>query len=284
MRKLRINLHNFILQIKKFNLELALFVKELHSHTENVNEIDDETTKLLIETILAVDKLQATSKIYETSSTNDNQFLNCLNEEIFKIRRHIICCLCHVSINNFDRIQRTQMERFFFFSIMRFALQEQIPLNSEDFELHTQKTSHKEKEIKLNASRHIPVGGTEIGQAANELIKSTSLNAVNSNDNNQMVIRAKSQDTIAINTSIISHAGKLEKAIATEMIDFVSRTQSRIDNEVQILKSLIAYLNAFDSELQLVPFGSSTYGYGGSRTNFNILAYPSEIIIIFRNI
>lgn len=82
-------------------MELSLFVKELRSYTENVNEIDDETTKLLIETILAVDKLQASSKIHETSSANENQFVQDLNEEIFKVRRYIVCCLCHVSKNLF---------------------------------------------------------------------------------------------------------------------------------------------------------------------------------------
>lgn len=76
---------------------MALFVKHLHSYTENVNEIDDETTKLLIETILAVDKLQASSKSHETSTANENQFIYDLNEEIFKVRQYIVCCLCHVS-------------------------------------------------------------------------------------------------------------------------------------------------------------------------------------------
>lgn len=94
------------MQIKKFNLELALFVKELQSYTDNVNETDDETTKLLMETILAVDKLQATSKNHETSLTNENQFVHCLNEEIFKVRRHIICCLCHVSNTSKEKVAK----------------------------------------------------------------------------------------------------------------------------------------------------------------------------------
>lgn len=76
---------------------MALFVKELNSFVNNVNEIDDETTRLSIETIKAVDKLQALSKNRETSSENGNQFVNDLDEKIYKIRRYIVCCSCHVS-------------------------------------------------------------------------------------------------------------------------------------------------------------------------------------------
>lgn len=74
-----------------------MFVKELNSFVDNVDEIDDETTRLSIETVKAVDKLQALSKNRETSSENENQFVYNLDEEIYKIRRYIVCCLCHVS-------------------------------------------------------------------------------------------------------------------------------------------------------------------------------------------
>lgn len=78
-------------------MELALVIKELHFYTENVNEIDDETTKLLIEMILVVNKLQSSSKIHETSYTNENQFIHDLDKEVFNVRRCIVCRLCHVS-------------------------------------------------------------------------------------------------------------------------------------------------------------------------------------------
>lgn len=91
-------LNKYILfQIKKFNLELCLFAKELNSYTETVNEIDDETTKLLIEIILAVDHLQASSKNHKKLASNENQFISYLDEGIFKVRRCIVCHLCHVS-------------------------------------------------------------------------------------------------------------------------------------------------------------------------------------------
>lgn len=77
-------------------MELALFAKELQSHIKNVNEIDNETTQLLSETIIDLNKLQIGSKYRETPFTNENQFAHNLNDEIFKCRRYIACCLCHV--------------------------------------------------------------------------------------------------------------------------------------------------------------------------------------------
>ncbi|XP_055323571.1 uncharacterized protein LOC129578676 isoform X2 [Sitodiplosis mosellana] len=256
-------------KIKKFNLELALFVKELNSYTEKVNEIDDETTKLLIEMISAVDNLgqQASMKDHESSSAHENQFISGLNEEIFQIRRYIVCCLCH----------------------------EQIPLTLEDFELHKQKKSHKEKEAELNSSHQIP-NGSDTAQAAliqsedNEscdvpsdqavkLTTASSVSIMNSNSNRDLA-QTNSQETVT-GTSTMSNFVKLEdvvktdemsKAITAEMIDFVSRTKTRIHNEALILKTLIGHFNVFDSKVQVMPFGSSTYGFGGSSTNFNILA------------
>lgn len=87
----------FVFQLNEFNLELSLFLKTVHTYIENVNETDDETIKLLAQTILAVDKLQNGSKHRETSFSNENRFFNNLNDEQFICRRHIVCRLCHVS-------------------------------------------------------------------------------------------------------------------------------------------------------------------------------------------
>lgn len=90
---------SFLYQIKKLNLEVALFVKELNSYIANVDSgINDESIKLLIETIEGVNKLQKISKFHKRSPTNESSFVNNLNDDIFKSRRYIVCCLCHVSI------------------------------------------------------------------------------------------------------------------------------------------------------------------------------------------
>lgn len=157
-------------------------------------------------------------------------------------------------------------------------------------ELHTQKKSHKEKETEIKSSRQSP-NGSKIAQLASnelknnancrvggdqvvELKAASSVSSVNSNDN-QSFVRENSQNMVA-SPSRISNATKLDKAIVAKMIDFVTRTETRIHNESQILKTLIGYLNAINYKVQLVPFGSSTYGYGGSSTNFNILANAGQ--------
>lgn len=86
-----------LLQIKKLNLELALFVKEVNGYIENVNEIDENTVKLLTDAIISVNKLQINSKLSEKTSSSENGFVENLNGDIFQFRRYIICSLCHVS-------------------------------------------------------------------------------------------------------------------------------------------------------------------------------------------
>lgn len=87
-----------LFQIKKFNLELSLFVKEVNDFIQNVNEVDERTIGLLTETILCVNKLQINSKLCEKTAANQNDFVESLNNDIFQCRRYIICSLCHVSI------------------------------------------------------------------------------------------------------------------------------------------------------------------------------------------
>lgn len=53
--------------------------------------------------------------------------------------------------------------------------------------------------------------------------------------------------------------------------DLTSRTKLRIQNEQHILECLSRQLSTIDVLLRAVPIGSSTYGFGGSNTNFNVL-------------
>lgn len=59
--------------------------------------MDDETIKLLIETTVAINKLQIDSKFRETLDEDENKYTIDLNNEIFDCRRYIICRICHVS-------------------------------------------------------------------------------------------------------------------------------------------------------------------------------------------
>lgn len=61
------------------------------------------------------------------------------------------------------------------------------------------------------------------------------------------------------------------RAIITTAIDLTARTLQRITYENQIVELLRNHLKKFDSTLRMMPFGSATYGFGGSNTNFNLL-------------
>lgn len=103
-------------------------------------------------------------------------------------------------------------------------------------------------------------------------------NSVNSSGIRKTV-QANSQETITTIT-VRSNPVKLEdvvkvdevsKTIVKEMIDLISRTNRRIQNESSIIKLLTSSLQKLDSTLNFIPFGSSTYGFGSSKTDFNIL-------------
>lgn len=275
---------------------MALFVKELHSYSDSVNNgINDETTKLLTELVSDVDKLMQHAEINEnatiSSDTHENQFISGLNEEIFQIRRCIVCCLCHVSKKSIEEeiLNDKKKDR----KKNKCIFQEHISLNFEDFELHKQKRIHKEKEAELNASRQ-RLNGSDTVEAAviqpkdndsyktqnNKADKRTAANSSSSVDSNsnQNIAEATIQETATHAPALSNHvkdvceSDEMFKAIAAEMIGFVTRTKARNHDEEHILNTLNGYLNEFDSKIKLVPFGSSTYGFGGTRTNFNILA------------
>lgn len=65
--------------------------------------------------------------------------------------------------------------------------------------------------------------------------------------------------------------GSIFDSMATELITFTSRCNERIPNETRILRLLKSHFKIFDRSLTLIPFGSSSYGFGGAHSNYNIL-------------
>lgn len=56
-----------------------------------------------------------------------------------------------------------------------------------------------------------------------------------------------------------------------QMKELLERSESRIQHEAEIIATLSHFFIKIDSTLKVVPFGSSTFGFGSLRTNFNIL-------------
>lgn len=64
---------------------------------------------------------------------------------------------------------------------------------------------------------------------------------------------------------------KVSQAMPAIAVDLVYRMVQRCFHELEIQALLTRYVKEFDSSLEVMPFGSATYGFGGARTNFNIL-------------
>lgn len=76
---------------------MALLTKQLSSHLKNVNRIDENTVKSLIEMQSIIENLLSESTFCEAETPNDCEFVGDLNDEYFELGRHIVCRLCHVS-------------------------------------------------------------------------------------------------------------------------------------------------------------------------------------------
>lgn len=60
-------------------------------------------------------------------------------------------------------------------------------------------------------------------------------------------------------------------AIAQQMDDFITRSEHREQVQSNILLVLTRAVNSFDPALNVLPFGSVEYTFGGANTNYNIL-------------
>lgn len=69
---------------------------------------------------------------------------------------------------------------------------------------------------------------------------------------------------------------QFEDELLHEAAELLARSQTRIEWENKILHSLISLLKSFDPMLKLEPIGSSIYGFGGSKTNFNVFINTSK--------
>lgn len=65
--------------------------------------------------------------------------------------------------------------------------------------------------------------------------------------------------------------GKIYELITEEMSKILSRSDERVRHEARILGMLKHQFKIFDRTLELIPFGSTTFGLGNSTSNYNIL-------------
>lgn len=63
-------------------------------------------------------------------------------------------------------------------------------------------------------------------------------------------------------------------------INLTSRMIRRPFDKIEITALLTRYLKIFESNLKMIPFGSATYGFSGSITNFNILVNAGNCCLL----
>lgn len=178
-------------------------------------------------------------------------------------------------------------------------------MNSEDFGIHVQRQSHKDNVSAVKPSQQqnirsndcnlehtMPLKpsnntiGTNADRGSNQRVVSSN-NAHNDSGNSSP--GSKESSIVDIPASRVStmkladviDVNQFTPAIIATAIDLTSRTHQRISHENQILNHLMGQFRKFDSSLRIMPFGSTTYGFGGSNTNFNILIDAGKNLACF---
>lgn len=170
-------------------------------------------------------------------------------------------------------------------------------MSTQDFIAHSQKSDHKDRE---NAQKqHSPNGSDNHLMRTTSSISVNGTNSVNGDQrfelksatlrsslvhhgsNDQFILSSTNTSQIsAVTTNLRNciNVDHVSRAVTAKIIDLTNRTAQRISNEKQILELLAGYLKQqqIDSTVRLMPFGSATYGFDGSSTNFNILIDTSK--------
>lgn len=69
---------------------------------------------------------------------------------------------------------------------------------------------------------------------------------------------------------------QITEIMIPKAIDLIFRTPRRISQEIQIVADLELFLKEHKFNLQVMPFGSATNGFGGASTDFNICLFNKE--------
>lgn len=187
--------------------------------------------------------------------------------------------------------------------------QENIPLCSEDFESHIQKKSHKEREIGLKSTfRSVNSNGNDSAL----ITRNTSINRRNNLSHEQSTPSNTNSPTEALASGSLNgmsrsisfdslqlipekvcvtqkwenviQAEDIFKAISTKIVEITGRTENRNQNEVKIVSLLTCCLREFDPTSKIIRIGSSTYGFGGADTDFNVIINTSNFHLLHGNL
>lgn len=133
-----------------------------------------------------------------------------------------------------------------------------------------------------------------VGQ--NSSLESDSSDSSVINNNNGSIdkhvansVEVPNRQSTAVNFENMIDLEEISRNVGAKAINLICRSVQRISLEVKILDLLSCHLKRFRPNLQIMPFGSATYGFGGSSTDFNILVnagagnkhLPCSVILTF---
>lgn len=137
-----------------------------------------------------------------------------------------------------------------------------------------------------NAENLLPTAGTN-ASSAGPLVHETAFESIKeANAELQNLIRSNSSCSSTTNSSPVLNASflpniikidKAQKMSSMEMDQLLFYFPLRIKSMQHIITELSALLKTYYSTVSVKPFGSSTYGFGGNRTNFNICITAGKI-------
>lgn len=153
-------------------------------------------------------------------------------------------------------------------------------MSRDDFEAHIQKMSHKNKdgEHTVNViSSIVPNGKAEMAVELPNIVHDKLLFT-----EEPIIVQPITNVTLPTmplnDLKNLIENENIFKQIANEAKNLECRNNDRVYKEARILEILRHYLENFDRNLNLLTFGSSTYGFGGDKTNFNILIDTRKLI------
>lgn len=106
--------------------------------------------------------------------------------------------------------------------------------------------------------------------AGNRVTASTAICAGNNCDKNTQHTGKNGNVRINQVKNDTVDAEHIAQAMIPKAIDRIFRTAQRIAHETQIVTELERFVAEHKLNMKVMPFGSSTYGFGGIDTDFNV--------------
>lgn len=158
-----------------------------------------------------------------------------------------------------------------------FASKKSVEQSIDDYVMKLSQICIDEPTSSLHGARSKVSGVNVLSEACMNTLQNLKMAAskcdYNSNDRSRASSISSTINPIISTQKLLNaiDVKKVSQAIPAIAVDLVHRMVQRCFNELEIQALLTRYLKEFDSNLSVMPFGSATYGFGGSRTNFNIL-------------